>query len=92
MPHPLEWFLFAALAILTGSFTIRIAAVEASISVADTFFIASALLFGPAPGSGRAGRSTASAVVARRARLERVAFNTVAPALSLWVGGARRSF
>ena len=49
MPHPLAWFLFAALAILTGSFTIRIASVEASISVADTFFITSALLFGPGP-------------------------------------------
>ena len=47
--HFLEWFLFAALAILTASFTIRIASIEATISVDDTFFIASALLFGPGP-------------------------------------------
>src|SRR5262245_60221302 len=49
MPHPLEWFLFAALAILTASFTIKFSAIEASIAVDDTFFMVSAMMFGPGP-------------------------------------------
>src|SRR5262245_56914173 len=48
-PNPLEWFLFTTLVILTGSFTLNVSAINASISVADTFVIASTLLFGPAP-------------------------------------------
>ena len=61
MPHPLAWFLFAAPAILTGSFTLRIASVEeASVSVSDTFFIASALLFGPGPATVAAYPNTFS--------------------------------
>src|SRR4051812_39287279 len=43
-----EWLAFALLGMLAGSLTIRVATVEASISVADTFFIAAAMLFGPA--------------------------------------------
>ena len=39
--------LFGACGILTGSFTLRIASVSVSISVADTFFIATTMLFGP---------------------------------------------
>src|ERR1043165_5771877 len=48
-PNTFQWLLVAALATLTGSFTIRFASVSASTSVADTFFVTSALLFGPAP-------------------------------------------
>jgi hypothetical protein len=38
----------AALAIATGSFSVKIASVVATISISDTFFITLALLFGPA--------------------------------------------
>src|SRR5436190_24144072 len=48
-PNPWQWMLFGACGILTGSFTLRVAAVSASISVADTFFIAATMLFGPGP-------------------------------------------
>src|SRR6478752_5748591 len=48
-PNRLEWILFAALGVVTGSFTMKVAAVSATITVSDTFFIASTLLFGPAP-------------------------------------------
>src|SRR5947209_6132455 len=47
-PRPYEWILFAALAIATGSFSVKIASVVATISISDTFFITLALLFGPA--------------------------------------------
>src|SRR5947207_1020837 len=47
--HPFASLLFAALAILTGSFSMKIASISASVSVSDAFFITTALLFGPAP-------------------------------------------
>ena len=88
MPHPLEWFLFAMLVDPDRRRSrIRIAAIEASISVADTFFICSALLFGP--GRRRVALAADSLLLSWRKGHDwsRVAFNTVAPALSLWVAG-----
>ena len=79
-----EWVLFAILGVLTGSLTIRIATVEASISVADTFFIAAAILFGPAPAT--AAIAIDSLVLSSRKKhpIDRIGFNVAAPALSLW--------
>jgi putative nucleotidyltransferase with HDIG domain len=86
-PHPLAWSLFALLAVGIGSFTINVDSVGASISVADTFFITSALLFGP-------GQATVAVAVdcmilswRKGHPWSRVAFNTVAPAVSMWVAG-----
>jgi putative nucleotidyltransferase with HDIG domain len=86
-PRPLEWFLFAALAILTGSFTLNIAAISASVSVADTFLITSALLFGPAPATVALALDTTIMSWRKGHPWLQVAFNAVAPALSLWVAG-----
>jgi putative nucleotidyltransferase with HDIG domain len=86
-PHPLEWFLFATLVILTGSFTLNISAINASISVADTFLIAATLLFGPAPATVALAIDTFVLSWRKGYAWQRVAFNTVAPALSLWVAG-----
>jgi putative nucleotidyltransferase with HDIG domain len=86
-PHPLEWFLFAALTILAGSFTLNISAIDASISVADTFLIASTLLFGPAPATVALAIDTFVISWRKRHRWSQVAFNAVAPALSLWIAG-----
>jgi len=47
IPHAIVWMLFTALALLTGRFTMKIASLSANISVTDTFFIASAMFFGP---------------------------------------------
>ncbi len=84
-PHPLEWLLFASLAVATGSFTINVASVEASISVADTFFITSSLLFGPAPVTVAMAFDSFLLSARRRHHWRRLAFNTAAPALSIWV-------
>ncbi len=84
-PHPLEWTAFAFLALVTGSFTIRVASIEATMSASDTFAIASALLFGPAPAT--VALAVLSSVMSwRRGHgWTRLSFNAVAPALSLWV-------
>src|SRR5262249_10835891 len=47
LSHPWQWMLLGGCGILTGSFAVNISFVSASISVADTFSIATALLFGP---------------------------------------------
>jgi putative nucleotidyltransferase with HDIG domain len=84
--HPAQWMLFAALAIVTGSFNLNIAAVEASISIADTFFISSALLFGPAPATLAVATDSFFQSWRKRHSWSRLGFNACAPALSLWIG------
>lgn len=82
------WFVLAGLTLLSGSFTVRVPAIPARLSVSETFVFTAALLFGP---------SAATVIVVldtliislwlRRAsrRLSRVLFNTSAPAISIWV-------
>jgi putative nucleotidyltransferase with HDIG domain len=84
-PHLLEWALFALFAIVGGSFMFHVASVNASIGVNDTFFIASALLFGPGPASITLAADTLIFSWRKRHSLDRTAFNTAAPALSLWI-------
>jgi putative nucleotidyltransferase with HDIG domain len=84
-PRLLEWFVFAALAIAIGSFVINVASVEASISVADTIFIASALLFGPGPATIALAADSLIFSCRKRHDVKRAAFNMVAPAVSMWV-------
>src|SRR5579872_898753 len=79
-----EWVLFAILGVLTGSLTIRIATVEASISVADTFFIAAAILFGPAPATAAIALDSLVLSSRKKHPIDRIGFNVAAPALSLW--------
>jgi putative nucleotidyltransferase with HDIG domain len=80
------WILLAALAMLTGVFPVQIGSAEASISVADTFFIACALLFGPAPATiAVATDSLVMSLLHRRHGFQRVLFNTAAPALAMFV-------
>jgi putative nucleotidyltransferase with HDIG domain len=83
--HSYEWILFAVLGILAGSLTIRIASVEASISVADTFFIAAAMLYGPAAATAAIALDSLVLSMRKRHGPMRVGFNVAAPALSLWV-------
>lgn len=84
LSHPWQWMLLGGCGILTGSFAVNIAFVSASISVADTFSIATALLFGP--GAAAVLLATDTGVLSWRKghRWDRVAFNMAAPALSIW--------
>src|SRR3954470_12261085 len=85
MPHAFVWLLFTALALLTGRFTMKIASLSANISVTDTFFIASAMFFGPEPATVAVALNTSIVSFRRGHSLERVAFNTAAPALAMWL-------
>ncbi len=84
-PVPQGWLVLAALTTLTGTFTVRVPAISARLSVSDAFVFASVLLFGP---------PTATVIVAldclvmtfwgRRTRLQSL-FNLSATALAIWI-------
>src|SRR5262245_53383361 len=50
-PLGYQWYILAALALLSGSATVQLASVPASISVSETFVFAAVLLFGGAAGT-----------------------------------------
>ena len=91
VPQPLGWLFLGALAVVTGSFKLNIQPVSAGMSVSDTFFIASALLFGPAPATVLVAADGAIMSCRCRHPLTRVAFNAMAPALGMF-GGAQLCF
>lgn len=86
-PHPVEWALFGALAMIAGSFALRVPGVPAHISVSDTFFITSVLLFGPAPATAAIAVDSFIISWRRRHPANRMLFNTANNALALWVAG-----
>src|SRR3954468_5725397 len=89
-PDHYGWALFAALSILTSSFNLNLGTTEASISVADTFFITSALLYGPAAGALTiAADSLVLSTLRRRHGVTRGLFNTLGPTLSMFVAAKR---
>jgi putative nucleotidyltransferase with HDIG domain len=85
-PPGIEWFVLAALTLLTGSFTVKVPSVPAIISVSETFIFTSVLLFGPAAGTTTV---VLDALVIsfwmNRGRwpLSKVIFNTTAPAIAI---------
>ena len=85
-PHRFEWLFFAALAVLTGSFSMKIGSVSASVTIADTFFITTALLFGPAPATLAIALGSFVASWRRGHARDRVAFNTATTSLGMWAG------
>jgi putative nucleotidyltransferase with HDIG domain len=86
VPRPSEWMLFAALAIATGSFSVKIASVVATISISDTFFITLAVLFGAAPAA--IAVAVDSLIMSWRLghAWRRISLNMAAPAVSIWAG------
>jgi putative nucleotidyltransferase with HDIG domain len=87
-PVGVEWFVWAGLTLLSGSFTIKVPSIPARLSVSETFVFAAVLMFGP---------SAATIVVAldsliislwaqrRSHRAVRVLFNLSAPTISVWL-------
>jgi putative nucleotidyltransferase with HDIG domain len=86
-PPGLEWFVLAALTLLTGSFTVKIPSQSARLSVSETFVFTSTLLFGAPAGTVTVvldalvisfwlKRSTLS--------VSRVLFNVAAPSIAIW--------
>ena len=85
-PHAFEWSMFAAMALIAGRLLIKFPGVDAHISVSDTFFITSSVLFGPAPAT--VVMALDSLAIGWRCgwRTRQVLFNGASTALSLWIG------
>jgi len=86
-PVSTQWFVLAALTLLTGSFTVKVPSISAYLSVSETFVFASVLMFGPEAG---ALTVTVECLIITywmrpRSSLHKTLFNTAAPAISLWI-------
>src|SRR5262249_46205215 len=86
-PLSYQWFMLAALTFISGSATVTLPSVPASISVSETFVFASVLLFGSAAGTVMValdGLVISFWMAKRRPEWYRALFNMAAPALSIW--------
>jgi putative nucleotidyltransferase with HDIG domain len=86
-PPRWEWFILAALTLLTGSFTIRVPTLAARISVSETFVFTSVLLFGPAAGTATVVLDSLIASFWLRSAtrsVPKILFNAAAPAIAIW--------
>src|SRR5262245_19584027 len=57
-PIGIQWFILAALTIVSGSASVKLPSSPASISISETFVITGALLYGPAAGTVQIGRAS----------------------------------
>jgi putative nucleotidyltransferase with HDIG domain len=83
VPPPWYTFVFAALGLLAGACAFKIPGVSAFVSASDTFFIASAMLVGPAPGMIALALDSVAMAWRRRYGPKRLLFNAAQAALSL---------
>src|SRR4029078_3011347 len=87
-PLPLQWYMLAALTLVSGSATVTLPTVGASISVRETVAFASRLLFGPSDGTisvALDGLVISFWMAKRRPEWYRALLNMAAPAISIWV-------
>src|SRR5215831_12094645 len=87
-PLGYQWYMLAALTLVSGSATVQLPSIPASISISETFVIASVLLFGPAAGTVMValdGLVISFWMAKRRPEWYRAVFNMAAPAASIWV-------
>jgi hypothetical protein len=84
-PPPFGWLAITALTILAGCFRLRFASVSANIAIDDTFFISTALLFGPEPGTLTIAASAFVFSWLRRKPLRQLVFNPTGHAISMGV-------
>jgi putative nucleotidyltransferase with HDIG domain len=84
-PFVREWTLFTVLGVLAGTYAVKVPGISARISVSDTFFLASGMLFGPAP--AMLAMAIDSSIMSWRRSYSRVKllFNACGPALSMYV-------
>jgi len=83
-----QWYLLAALTLVSGSATVTLPTVGASISVSETFVFASVLLFGPSAGTitvALDGLVISFWLAKRLPEWYRALFNMAAPSIAAWV-------
>lgn len=86
-PFPWQWMALSILALLSSRFPLRVPGYDAWFTISDTFYITSALWFGPAPATVTIAID--SLLMSRSCRtfsVRRFLFNSGAPALAFWIG------
>src|SRR5262245_11075085 len=86
-PIGIQWFILAALTIVSGSASVQLPSSPASISISETFVITAVLLYGPEAGTvltALDGLVISFWMSRRRPEPYRALFNVSAPALSAW--------
>jgi putative nucleotidyltransferase with HDIG domain len=87
MPHAREWGILAAAALIVSRFPLRVPGRNAYFSISDTFFMASALLFGPAPATLTIALDSVLLMQAfQKFSMRQLLLNSSAPALAFWAG------
>ena len=79
-----QWYLLAALTLVSGSATVKLPSIPATISISETFVFASVLLFGSAAGTVTValdGLVISFWMAKRRPEWYRALFNMTAPAV-----------
>lgn len=87
-PPGTQWAVIAALTLLTGSFSVKVASINARISVSETFVFVAVLLFGPEAGTITVLLEALIVIfwMAPVSRpLHRFLFNLAAPAVAIWI-------
>src|SRR6267142_2572743 len=82
-----QWFILAALTLISGSATVRLPSSYASISISETFVFTAVLLYGPAAGTvivALDGLVISFWLSKRHREFHRALFNMSAPAISVW--------
>src|SRR6266853_211250 len=82
-----QWFILAALTLISGSATVRLPSTYASISISETFVFTAVLLYGPAAGTlivTLDGLVISFWLAKRHREPRRAFFNMSAPAISAW--------
>jgi putative nucleotidyltransferase with HDIG domain len=85
-PNPVGWIGLGILAIVAASFALKVPGVPIYLSVSDTFFITSALLFGPAPATLTIALDSLIVSWRRNNTPRQMLFNSTSSAAALWCG------
>jgi putative nucleotidyltransferase with HDIG domain len=85
-PNPVGWIALGVLAIVASSFALKIPGVPVYLSISDTFFITSALVFGPAPATITIAADSLVTSCRRRNSVRHMLFNVTSNAIALWSG------
>src|SRR5690242_11646486 len=84
-PRPLGLAAMIGVTILAGCFRLRFASVKANIAIDDTFFLSTALLFGPGAGALTTSLAAALFSLQRRQPPRRILFNVAGHAVSMGI-------
>jgi putative nucleotidyltransferase with HDIG domain len=85
-PHIRLWGALTLLALIASRFPLRVPGTNAWFSISDTFYITSALLFGPAPATVTMAIDSVCMSLGRNWHYRRLIFNGSAPAVAFWAG------